>query len=285
MTRSRPWLREDVERSSPRNLVLFFLLAFGWSWGLWGPKALVAQGVIEGWPRLPEVAAFGPTVAGIVMLYLEGGRAGLRRLLARTLDTDFPLRWLLVALLLFPILTGLVLGIAMTQGTSPSFPWEDDLIVLPAAFVFILLLGGPLQEEFGWRGYALDPLQSRFGATRGSLVLGVLWALWHLPLFYIPTQTIYYERPFWGLLLSVTMLAVVMTWVYNNVGGSLLVMVLLHTAFNWSQGMLPVLETELGGLLFIGAMAVLTVAVVVVWGPRDLVRERGGRRLRGRRTD
>jgi len=270
----RPWMREDVDRSSPRNIVLFFGLAFGWSWALWGPKVLLAQGIIDTWPRLPEVAAFGPTVAGIAMLYLEGGLVGLRRLVHRTIDVGFSLRWLLVAVFLFPVLTGTVLAIAMTQGATPSFPWEGELIVLPAAFVFILILGGPIQEEFGWRGYALDPLQSRFGATRGSLILGVLWSLWHLPLFFIPTQTIYYQRPFWGLLLSVMMLSVLMTWVYNNVGGSLLVMVLMHTAFNWSQGMFPVLQTDLGSLLFIAGTIAVTAAVIVGWGPQDLVRNR-----------
>jgi hypothetical protein len=267
-------MREDVDRSSPRNLVLVFVLAFGWSWALWGPRVLLAQGMIDTLPRLPDVAAFGPTVAGIVMLYLEGGLAGLRRLVHRTIDVGFSLRWLLVALLLFPVLTGVSLAIATTQGATPTFPWAGELIVLPAAFVFVLLLGGPIQEEFGWRGYALDPLQSRFGATRGSLVLGVLWSLWHLPLFFIPTQTIYYQRPFWGLLLSVMMLSVLMTWVYNNVGGSLLVMVLMHTAFNWSQGMFPVLQTDLGSVLFVAGMVVFTAVVIVGWGPRELVRER-----------
>jgi len=271
----RPTTRTGTDRTPARHLVLFFVLAFAWSWGLWGPQALVAQGVIEGWPQLPEVAAFGPSVAGIVVIFTTEGRAGLRRLARRTVDVGFALRWLLVALLLFPLITLIVVAVLWTQGTLPTFPWADDLVVLPAAFVYILLLGGPLQEEFGWRGYALDPLQTRLGAAGGSIVLGVAWALWHLPLFFIPTQTIYYNRPMWGLFLSVVLLSVLMTWVYNNTGGSLLVMLLMHTTFNWSNGMFPVLETDLGALLFLGMMAILTVAVVLVWGPTTLLRERG----------
>ena len=258
-----------------RHLVLFFVLAFGWSWLLWGPKVLAAQGVIAGWPDLPEVAAFGPTIAGIVMVYASRGRMGVHRLVERTVTVGFPSRWVVVALALFPMLAGTTLLLATTQGVTPTAPWDDDLVVLPGAFVYILLLGGPLQEEYGWRGYALDPLQTRFGAAGGSVVLGVLWSLWHLPLYYFPTETIVYDKPFWGLLVSVTMLSVLMTWVYNNTGGSLLAMLLMHASFNWSQAMFlfPVLDRDVVSLIFFGVAAVVTVTVVLVWGPRDLVRD------------
>ena len=264
----------DSRSTSSRRLLLFFVLAFGFSWAFWVPEALVAEGVLAGWPTLPALGAFGPSVAGFVMAYADRGRAGVSDLAARTVDTGFAPRWLVVALVLFPLLAVLALGYATSQGVEPAYPWAGDLVVLPAAFVFILLLGGPVQEEFGWRGYALDPLQGRLGATGGGAVLGLAWGLWHLPLFYVPTQTVYYNRPMWGLFVSIVMLSVLMTWVYNNTGGSLLVMLLMHTAFNWSHGMLPSLESDAGALAFLALQAVVTLAVVVYFGAGDLVRDR-----------
>lgn len=260
-----------VHDTSAWHLLAFFLLAFGWSWALWGPEALVAQGRLESWPALPAVAAFGPTLAGLAMVYVDRGWAGLADLGRRTLSIG-SLQWLLVGILVFPVVTGAALLLAMRQGFSPSFPWAGNLVVLPAAFVTILLLGGPVEEEFGWRGYALDPLQARFGALGGSVVLGLAWSLWHLPLFYLPTETAYYDRPFWGLVVSVTLLSVLLTWLYNNTRGSLLVVLLAHTAFNWSHGMLPVIENEFYSLFYLALLALVVVVVVAVWGPRTLVR-------------
>jgi len=269
---SAEYLRPGARDTSGRRLLAFFLLAFGWSWAFWAPEALVSQGVIDRWPALPDVAAFGPAVAGIVMLFLDRGPEGLRELLARIVGTGLSLRWTVLGLLLFPAMAAtIVLALAAT-GAAPELPWAGNLALLPLAFVYIFLLGGPLQEEFGWRGYALDPLQVRLGATGGSVVLGVAWTLWHLPLFFIPSQTIYYNRPVWGLALSVILLSVLMTWLYNNTGGSLGVVLLVHTAFNWSHGMLPVLQSDTGALLFLGGQALLVGLVVLVWGHRTLVR-------------
>lgn len=261
------------ERIGARSLVAFFLLTFGFSWAIWLPKVLAANGLSTGLEGLPEVGAFGPTVAAIVLVYLHGGRAGVGRLLGRVLDASFGGRWLLASLLLFPAITLVALVAAAAAGQTPAFPWAGQAIVLPVAFVYILLLGGPLQEEFGWRGYALDPLQERMGALGAGTLLGVLWGLWHLPWFYMPSMTIYYGRPFVGFLVSITLLSIAMTWVYDNVGGSLLAMVLLHASFNWSHAMFPVLETETGSTAFLLTMIVLVAAIVRRYGVRSFDRE------------
>ena len=261
--------------TSRSRLLPFFLLAFGWAWAFWVPEALVAAGLLDRWLTLPALGAFGPAFAGVVMTYADRGSAGVRDLAARTVDTGFAPRWLAVALVLFPLLAVLALGFAVARGVAPSFPWAGNLVVLPAAFVFVLLLGGPLQEELGWRGYALDPLQERVGATGGSVVLGLLWGAWHLPLFYVPSETIYYERPIAGFVVSITLLSVLMAWVYTNTGGSLLVMLLMHASFNWTHGMLPALESDPGSLAFVVLQALVTVAVVAVYGAGDLVLGRG----------
>lgn len=259
-----------------RGIAAFLLLTFGWSWVFWVPRALVAEGVIDGFPVLPDLGAFGPTIAAFVLVTRANGTEGTRQLLRRAVRLDYPKRWLLVTLLLPPALVAVSLVLAVVSGTTPSFPWAGQPVVLPIAFVVVFLLGGPVQEEFGWRGYLLDPLQERFTALGGGVAVGLLWALWHLPLFYVPSETIYYRNPFLGFAVSITLLSVLMTWVYNNTNGSLLPALLFHTAFNWSQVMFPVLDSDVGSLALVAGLAVTAVAVVVYWGPRRLVRDRHG---------
>ncbi|MFC7096197.1 CPBP family intramembrane glutamic endopeptidase [Halobaculum marinum] len=255
-----------------RGVVAFLLLAFGWSWGVWGPQALAAEGVIRAAPTLPAVGAFGPTVAAFVLVAYADGWSGVRRLAARAVRVDFPRRWLAPALLLAPALVVLALGVAFATDTAPSFPWAGSPVVLPVAFVFVLLLGGPVQEEFGWRGYLLDPLQERLSALGGGVAVGLIWALWHVPLFYVPSETIYYRRSFVGFAVSITLLSVLLTWLYNNTNGSLLPALLLHATWNWSQVMFPVLDSDPASLAMVVLLAVTTVGVVGYWGPSRLTR-------------
>jgi hypothetical protein len=254
------------------GIVAFLALTFAWSWGIWGPRALVAEGIVEGVPILPNLGAFGPTVAAFVLVAYANGFTGVRRLAGRAIQVDYPKRWLLVALLLPLAIVGVALGVAVATNTTPTFPWAGQPVVLVVAFVFVLFLGGPIQEEFGWRGYLLDPLQERFTALGGGIVVGLVWAVWHVPLFFIPSETIYYRNPFVGFLVSITLLSVLMTWLYNHTNGSLLPALLIHTSWNWSQGMFPILESDPASLVMVGLLLAATIAVVVSSGPRRLGR-------------
>jgi membrane protease YdiL (CAAX protease family) len=255
-----------------RKVGVFLLLTFGWSWGFWGPKALAAEGLVEGVPVLPELGAFGPTVAAFILVTFTNGISGARRLARRAVRLNFPKRWLIPALFLTPLIVFIALGVAIATDASLSFPWAGNPTILPIAFGFIFFLGGPVQEEFGWRGYLLDPLQERLTALGGGLAVGLVWAIWHIPLFFIPSETIYYQNPFLGFAVSITLLSVLMTWVYNNTNASLLPVLLFHTSFNWSQGMFPILNSDPASLTFVGLLAFTTVVVVVYWGPQQFVR-------------
>ncbi|WP_336359939.1 type II CAAX endopeptidase family protein [Haladaptatus sp. ZSTT2] len=256
------------------GVVAFLVLTFGFSWGMWVPQALVAEGVLESVPTLPSIGAFGPTLAAFVLVTYANGVGGARHLARRAVQLDFPKRWLIPTLVLAPAIVLLSLGVAVVTETVPSFPWAGSLLILPIAFVVILLLGGPVQEEFGWRGYLLGPLQARFSALGGGIAVGLIWALWHVPLFYIPSETIYYQSSFVGFTVSVTLLSVLMTWVYNNTNASLLPALLFHTTWNWSQGMFPILESDPASLTMVVLLVVTTGAIVAYWGPRRL--RRGG---------
>ncbi|WP_416839516.1 type II CAAX prenyl endopeptidase Rce1 family protein [Haloferax sp. DFSO52] len=265
-------------RSRPvesRGIAAFLLLTFGWSWAFWVPRALVSEGYLESFPVLPELGAFGPTVAAFVLVAYTGGLQGAVRLARRAVQLDYPRRWLGVALLFAPVVVLVALAVAVVTDTTPSFPWAGNPLVLPIAFVVILLLGGPIQEEFGWRGYLLDALQARFGAVGSGVLVGLVWAVWHFPLFYIPSETIYYRNPFLGFVVSITLFSVLLTWVYNNTNRSLLPALLFHASFNWSQAMFPVLDSDPASLAFVALLAVSTIAVVAYWGRETLVRGSG----------
>lgn len=252
------------------GIVIFLVLTFAWSWGFWGSKVLLEMGVVEGVPVLPNLGAFGPTVAAFLLVAYANGFGGVRQLAARAIQLDYPKQWILVALLLPPAIVGGALAVAIATGTTPTLPWTGQPIILLIAFVWILLLGGPIQEEFGWRGYLLDPLQERLTPLGGGIAVGLVWAVWHLPLFYIPSETIYYENPFLGFAVSITLLSVLMTWVYNSTNGSLLPALLMHTSWNWAQGMFPILDSDPASLAMVGFLVAATIAVVVYSGPNRL---------------
>jgi len=263
-----------------RNLILFYVVAFGFSWAFWIPEALFFAGILPASPITDFLtspdnpAAWGPMVAALLLTYKKGGLSGVRNLLARGVDRKFKPIWYAVIFLLMPLITFISLLAAMgLEGYVPVFEWIEFPIALIIAFFYILLLGGPLQEEFGWRGYALDRFQGRFDALTSSLIVGLMWGLWHLPLFFMPTHTVYYNRPIWGLVISTIFLAVLFTWVYNNTNGSILAALLFHTIFNWSHYVFPVLQTDLGATAFLVLQFVAVVIVVLFWGYKRLVRD------------
>jgi hypothetical protein len=260
-----------------RKVWLFFLVAFGWSWLFWIPAALIASGWsaplwLENFLNSPfNQAAWGPLIAALLVVFLEQGKAGVRKLLKRGLDFRFGLAWYLIIVLLFPMLIGGSLLLAILTGEPvPDLPALANPLSLPIAFVYILFLGGPLQEEFGWRGYALKRFQERWSALVSSIVVGFAWGLWHLPLFFMPRQELYYQRPIWGLILSTTLVSVLFTWLYNNTDGSVFAALLFHTMFNWSHYVFPTLGSDRASLIMFLLLFIVVAGILIVWGPKNM---------------
>ncbi|HKY99580.1 MAG TPA: type II CAAX endopeptidase family protein [Rhabdochlamydiaceae bacterium] len=264
-----------------RKVWLFILVAFGWSWLFWIPVALIARGLsvpagLESFLNSPfNPAAWGPLIAALLVIFLEEGKDGVKKLLKRGLDFRFGRAWYLVVFLLFPVLIGGALLLAVLTGEpTPELTALANPITIPIAFVYILLLGGPLQEEFGWRGYALERFQEKWNALVSSIVVGLVWGAWHLPLFFMPRQEFYYQRPIWGLMLSVTLTSFLFTWLYNNTRGSILAALLFHTMFNLSHYLFPTLGSDRGSQFLFLFLFVAVGVVLVIWGPKRMVRER-----------
>jgi membrane protease YdiL (CAAX protease family) len=135
---------------------------------------------------------------------------------------------------------GLHVALGGDIATSPA---SGHLLMTVVNLPLVLLLGGPLGEEFGWRGYALPVLQDRLGWRVASLGLGLVWGVWHLPLFFID-GTAQAHIPLALFLLSVVAMSVVFAWLVNRTAGSVVAALLFHTAINFWPSVVPVLPTE-----------------------------------------
>jgi uncharacterized protein len=222
-------------------LASFFVIAFAGAWLVELPVVLSRTGTGLLPYTLPPLAVVlaiagatftGPTLAAFVMVRVTEGREGPKRLLRRYVQWRVKLRWYLFVLLVIP--AGEVLGAIVLPGVVASYQPVTLGLVLgyPLAFVTTLVLGGPLGEEPGWRGFALPRLQVTCGPLGGGVVLGVLWALWHLPLFWSGVWTPPSVANIVMFVVMITLLTVVMTWVFNNAQGSLLITMLMHASFN-----------------------------------------------------
>src|SRR5215217_3015172 len=255
-------------------LVFFFIIAYAGTWVFELPYVLSEDGsgllpfsspVVQ-W-MMPVSIFMGPFLAAFVMTGATEGRAGVRSFLRRFVLWRVGLGWYLFALIGIPLI--LVLSVIIMPGALASFQGLATLALLPllglAVYAFLL---GPLGEEPGWRGFALPRLQALHGPLVGSLILGVLWGLWHLPLFFTPWNTLTTFNVVM-FVLGTTCLAIMYTWVFNNTKGSLLIAILLHWSFDITTvpvaSLFPAPIIDEYGLLVIlpgfGALAVVLVAL------------------------
>jgi membrane protease YdiL (CAAX protease family) len=209
--------RNNLVRRYP--LASFFVLTFGLAWLPLIPTAL-------GWFP-PILVAFGPSLAAVIVAALATGRAGLRELLSRITRWRVGLGWYAVALLASVPCFLLIVYVNVLWGapapTAAQLGAWASLAVLLVGFI-INPFGGAW-EELGWRGYALPRLQARHSPLIASLILGLLWAAWHLPMFItglIP----------WPNALVVIGLTVVFSWLFNHTSGSVLIAFLFHAALD-----------------------------------------------------
>jgi membrane protease YdiL (CAAX protease family) len=210
------------------DLALFLGLAFLVSWAPWPLVALN--------PDSSPLVPFGPLVGAVTAVLLTGGLGGLRRLLAQLTRWRRASGWYLLAVAGPLTVTAAAAGLTIALGDVPPMVNTPDWTFVAITFVSTLLLTG-LFEELGWRGYALPRLQSRFDGLRSALLLGSIWALWHLPeLLSDPTH----QRPPLPFLLGVLAQSVILAWLYTSTRGSLPITMLSHAATNTAaQFVLP----------------------------------------------
>ena len=225
-------------------LLSFFLLAYILSWLTWLPYVLSEDGLGILALRLPSlyvaIGGFtGPFLAGFLMTAVVSGRKGVHSLLKRFVLWRVSIGWYLFAIVGVPAIA--LLGVLALPGALTALTQHalvsSLLMYLPALIVTFLIAAGG--EEPGWRGFALPRLQERYGPLIGTLLLGLLWGGWHFPL----VLTVGYgggsNSSLIGELgtsllqiLEGTFIAIVITWVFNNTKGSLLLAMLVHGALD-----------------------------------------------------
>ncbi len=260
-----------------------FVLMFVCTW----PVDLWAAASSRGWaPPVPAVLAllvgYGFVVAAVAMTWLLDGLPGVGVLLRRFLVWRVGLLWYAVVLLGPAVLGLAAIGLdALLAGRAPDFGQTfgqrivGSSVPLWVALLLFLVFGTLTNgEEIGWRGYALPRLLERHSALMASVVVGVVWALWHVPKFLIVGSA--QDYPFWIFVLGSVAKAIVYTWVFVGTRGSLLTVTLLHAAWNTSEVFLPLLPAATGSsralVIAIGLQCLVALVLVVTTGPARLSR-------------
>jgi membrane protease YdiL (CAAX protease family) len=265
-------------RTKKRYIWIFFALTYFLTWIFWIPLAFSGQDVMNG-PLmiLLLLGGFGPSIAGIIMTYRTQDREGRRDFWRRSVNfRQIGAGWYAVILLIFPVVYGLAILLDMLLGGSP--PGADAITQIaaqPASLIGMLLMGliiGPLAEEFGWRGYALDPLQARWSVLVSALIIGVFWWAWHFPLFFmngmLQNEWGVGTVAFWAYAVTVFSLSVLFTWVFNNTRRSILAAIVLHFMYNNTLNMLSPLSDRAS--IFATGLLVLATIVVIISGAMKL---------------
>jgi membrane protease YdiL (CAAX protease family) len=270
-----------------RNLVYFFLIAFGWTWLWWWVLFL------SGWVNVPAdigspqgdagslgpllillvaLSPFGPTIGAFVLTGINEGKAGVKALWRRFWNLKISWVWLIVVLLWWPMLrliTNLV-GQLVTGQSHPLLVHPDQVWIFIPPLIISTFVNGGMSEEFGWRGYALPRLQVKFNALTASVILGLIEGLWHYPLMVIGS---WWQDSVILLLFWFVVTDIFRTWIYNNVNGNLLAAMLFHGMGNVQSDIIYCCP-RLNNIYWVFGIAALLV--VVIFGPKDLIRRSKG---------
>lgn len=259
-------MRMPVLRNSKQQLTVFFAATFTVSWLLWLP-ALLMQSRILSMPVSCELflraGSFGPSVSGLILAYLFGGKVELRSLSRSMLNIRIGPKGLLFTFFVLPGVSAvscLIFWLICSRLPQPQF----GLWFVPIIFLYILIFMGPLGEEAGWRGFALKRMLRNASPMKSAIFLGSIWSFWHLPLFFIEGTTQNALAAF-GLLpafscyfLYTVMISVLITLLFVMSDESVLGSMLFHTMGNLSLGVMPLIFSKSGAIILLLVLSAAT---------------------------
>lgn len=271
-----------------RRVIAFVIVTFGVSLAVWLPIIASHRGWIgiEIPASLAPLGIFGPAIAAILLRLATNGRVGLRSFWVDAVRWRFGSRWWVATLLAPPAIIGgmyttylLLGGDVLTASTAVILREAGPLAVIIVPLLILVTVVLAFGEEAGWRGYLLPLLQTRLSALSASLVVGVVWFLWHIPLMYLPGQEAGAEAEafpiaLWGATIILT--SILYTWLYNNTNGSVLAVTLLHAGLNIWGRLVALHPAETGEVLsayvLTAGWGIVAIGLVILFGGRTLTR-------------
>ena len=252
-----------------RSLLTFYALVFALSVPFWLVGARSSLQLVEGLP-VTTLMVFCPLIAATILIYRENGSAGLTVLLERAFDYR-RIRakiWYLPILLLNSAVMIISYGVMRCQGMPVPTP---RVSVLTALIMFVVLFIFAIGEEVGWMGYAIDAMQLRWNALQASVVMGLIWAVWHFVPLLQASRSLSWIA---GWSVSTLALRILIVWLYNNTGSSVFAAILFHTTSNLSTFLFPNGGSHYDPWVTGPVLAVVATIVTFLWGPRTLARNR-----------
>lgn len=277
-------LKDPIIGKIRQGPCLYFILTYAWSWSFWIPAALLGTNVFD-FPYflLLGLGGLGPFVVSIALTYFKEDREVWRDFWVRIIDVKrISFVWFVLTILMAPFVCGLgILTGILVNGVMPSFATAVEFLSDPVGFIFYLFfvfIYGPLPEEFGWRGYALDRLQKKWNALFSSIILAVLWGLWHWPMFFMVgtyqsgEQAIGSLRFWIDYCVGIVANTILMTWIYNNTRRSTLSAILYHFMMNFTGEFLNLIDIyHYYKVLW---TVVIVIVVVIIYKPKNLTRSK-----------
>jgi hypothetical protein len=266
-------------RSKNRSVATFFLLVILLSIPVWFMGAVAEQFLPGEMPTdlpISSLMACCPIIAAVILVRRDEGSEGVKALLRRAFDYRRikGKAWYVPILFLWPAMMVLEYGLMKLKGVPLPDPRLPGLM-LPVSFAvfFIAALG----EEVGWQGYAMDPLQDRWNALTASIIVGIVWAVWHFVPFVQMDRT-----PAWIAWHGTSMVAarILTVWIYNNTGKSVFATILFHAMNNVATVLLPSYGWHYDPSVALVITAVAAAIITFLWGPKTLARFRYARRGR-----
>ena len=257
------------------QLISFFVLTYLITFVVGFSFVLLAPGQpLQPWSWVWFLEVFSPSFSALIVSWIIGGKSEIQRLLSGFTRWKVGFRWYFAAAFLFlaPVVIALVY---QALGNSAPGPKPGETFLSMAGTVLFTLFSGPIAEELGWRGFALPRLQAKYTALVSSLILGVIWTCWHIPLFFI-TGSSQMGIPFPIYLVLVMTVTIYLTWLYNNTRGSLIITILGHFSYNLTGFLTGVLRLMPAMVFYMTAgplLAVLVAVIIFYFGPRYFSRK------------
>jgi membrane protease YdiL (CAAX protease family) len=248
--------------------------------------ALGSHGLLPFRLPIPLLIVMGymPTLAAVIVTGLTKGRAGIRTLFSKLLIARVGIKWYGFAIFGFGAMSIAAIMLSNIWGGLPASPilseemshFSSPIAMVLNITMLYIVLGLINGEELAWRGFALPRLQAKYNALTSSVILGAIWGLFHLPLFFTATGSSQADMSFFPFVYGTIILSILFTWVFNNTKGSVLLAYLFHAATNtWTRvfaidhSVIPHVSQALTGIT-----TLLAIIIIVTMGAENLSRKK-----------